>query len=81
MVCFQTKNPKFGLILEGLVMVIVGIFYDHLDYFMAIWYNLWPFGMVCGHLFYFSPFWNVGTKKNLATLLGIIRHERSVGPV
>jgi hypothetical protein len=28
-------------------MVIVGIFYDHLKYFMAILYNLWPFGIVC----------------------------------
>jgi hypothetical protein len=26
-------------------MVNVGIFYDHLEYFMAIWYNLWPFGI------------------------------------
>jgi hypothetical protein len=41
MVCFQTKNPKFGQMLEGLWMVKVGIFYDHLEYFMAIWYNLW----------------------------------------
>jgi hypothetical protein len=31
-------------------MVNVGIFYDHFEYFMAIWYNLWPFGIVCGHL-------------------------------
>jgi hypothetical protein len=35
-------------------MVNVGIFYDHLEYFMAIWYNLWPFGIDCGHLLYFS---------------------------
>jgi hypothetical protein len=21
----------------------VGVFYDHLEYFTAIWYNLWPF--------------------------------------
>jgi hypothetical protein len=34
-------------------MVNVGIFYDHLDKFMAIWYNLWPFGIVCGHLLYY----------------------------
>jgi hypothetical protein len=34
----------------------VGIFYDLLEYFMAIWYNLWPFGIVCGHLAYFSKF-------------------------
>jgi hypothetical protein len=34
----------------------VGLFYDHLEYFTAIWYNLWPFGIVCGHLVYFSHF-------------------------
>jgi hypothetical protein len=54
-------------------MVNVGIFYDHLEYFMAIWYNLWLFGIVCGHLLYFSPFWNVWTKKNLATLVPTYR--------
>jgi hypothetical protein len=37
-------------------MVNVGIFYDHLEYFMAICYNFWPFGIVCGHLLYFSQF-------------------------
>jgi hypothetical protein len=35
----------------------VGIFYDHLEYFTVIWYILWPFGIVCVHLVYFSPFW------------------------
>jgi hypothetical protein len=40
---------------------------------MAIRYNLWPFGTVCGHLLYFSQFGMffiqyVWTKKNLATL-------------
>jgi hypothetical protein len=37
---------------------------------MAIWYNLWPFGI--GSLWSFGivfPIWNVWTKKNLATLL------------
>jgi hypothetical protein len=34
-------------------MVNVGIFYDHLEYFMVIWYNLCPFDTVCGHLLYF----------------------------
>jgi hypothetical protein len=43
MVCFQTKNPKFGYFLEGLLIGNVGILYDHLKYF--IWYNLWPFGI------------------------------------
>jgi hypothetical protein len=32
----------------------VCIFYDHLEYFTAILYNLWPFGIVCGRLVYFS---------------------------
>jgi hypothetical protein len=31
----------------------VGIFYDHFKYFTAIWYNLWPLGIVGGHLVYF----------------------------
>jgi hypothetical protein len=44
-------------------MVNVGIFYDHLEYFMAIWYNLWPFGIVCGHLLYFSQFGIFGPRK------------------
>jgi hypothetical protein len=46
----------------------VGIFYDHLEYFTTSWYNLWPFGTVCGHLVHFFPVWYVWTKKNLATL-------------
>jgi hypothetical protein len=43
----------------------VYIFYDHLEYFMAIWYNLCQFGIVCGHL---VNFWYLWTKKILATL-------------
>jgi hypothetical protein len=37
-------------------MVNVGIFNARLEYFMAIWYNLWPVDIVCGHLVYFSQF-------------------------
>jgi hypothetical protein len=44
-------------------MVNVGIFYDHLEYFKAIWYNLWPFGNVCGHLSYYSHFGMFGPIK------------------
>jgi ABC-type spermidine/putrescine transport system permease subunit II len=47
----------------------VVIFYDNLEYFMAIWHNAWQFGIVCGHLVYVFPFWYVWTKKNLATVL------------
>jgi hypothetical protein len=49
MVCFQTKNPNFGSILEGLAKENLDIFNDHLAYFTAIGNILWPFGIVCGH--------------------------------
>jgi hypothetical protein len=39
--------PNFGGPLN------VGIFYDHLEYFMAIWYNLRPFGTIYGRLVWF----------------------------
>jgi hypothetical protein len=58
MVCFQTKNPN----LEGLGMENIVIFYDHLEYFTAIWYK-WPFGIVCGHLVYFLRFGMFVTRK------------------
>jgi hypothetical protein len=69
MVYFETKYTNLIKILENLGMENVGIFYDHLEYFTALWYNLWPFGI--GSLWSFSiffPFWYVWTKKNLATL-------------
>jgi hypothetical protein len=47
----------------------LGTVCDHLVYFMAIGNILWPFGIVCVNLVYFSPFWYFGPKKNLATLL------------
>jgi hypothetical protein len=59
---FQTENPNLGTLLEGFGMENVFIFYDHLEYLMPIWYNLWQFGI-------FFPIWYVGTKKNLATLM------------
>jgi hypothetical protein len=34
----------------------VVIFYHHVVYFTALWNNLWPFGILCGHLVYFSSF-------------------------
>jgi hypothetical protein len=40
------------------------IFYDHLVYFTAIESILWPFGIFCGNLVYFSPFWYVVPKKS-----------------
>jgi hypothetical protein len=44
-------------------MVNVGMFCNHLECFMATWYNLWPFDIVCGHLLYFSQFGMFGPRK------------------
>jgi hypothetical protein len=41
----------------------VSIFYVHLVYFTAIWYNLWPFGIFVGYLVQFPPFWQVVPRK------------------
>jgi hypothetical protein len=41
----------------------LGIFDDHLVYFSAIENMLWPFGLFCGNLVYFSPFWYFGPRK------------------
>jgi hypothetical protein len=39
--------------LEGPGMANVVIYFDRLEYFTAIWYNLWPFVINCGPLAYF----------------------------
>jgi ABC-type spermidine/putrescine transport system permease subunit II len=41
----------------------VVILNDHLEYFTGFRYNVWSFGIVCGHLVYFFPFWYVWTKS------------------
>jgi hypothetical protein len=41
----------------------VGILYDRLVYFMAIWYSLWPFGIFYDFLVIFFPFWNVVPRR------------------
>jgi hypothetical protein len=66
---FSNQKSNFGYIFVGLGMEKVGIFYDHFEYFTAIWYILWPFGIRSLWSFgKFFPFWYVETKKNLATL-------------
>jgi hypothetical protein len=57
---FKTKNPSLGGPCYG---KNVGISLDHLEYFTAIWYNLWPFGIFCDHLVYFSQFGKSGPRK------------------
>jgi hypothetical protein len=57
---FSNQKSQFGLILEGLAMEDVGIFYGrfglfycHLVYFTAVWSILLPFGLFYCHLLYF----------------------------
>jgi hypothetical protein len=63
MVCFQTKNPNFGKIWRALEWKMLLYFYDHGEYFTVIWYNLWPFGVVCCHLVYCLRFGIFGPRK------------------
>jgi hypothetical protein len=50
--------------MEGLGIENVVIFYDLLEYFTAIWYNLQPFGTVCGHIVYIYFSFLVGLHKD-----------------
>jgi hypothetical protein len=43
---FKNQKSQNGSILEGLAIDDVCIFYGHVFYFVAIWYILWPFGIV-----------------------------------
>jgi hypothetical protein len=57
------KKNQFLYNLVGLGMENAVIFYDHSEYFSAIWYNLWPFGIVCCHLVYLLRFGMFGPIK------------------
>jgi hypothetical protein len=61
---FQTKNTtsgKFWRVLEWKMLVYFMTIWNM--YFTAIWYALWLFGNVCGHLVYFSHFGIFGSRK------------------
>jgi hypothetical protein len=64
---FPNQKSQFGQILVGFAKENLGIFYDNLFSLTAIGNILWPLGIFCGSLVYFSPFWYFG-PKNLATL-------------
>jgi hypothetical protein len=63
---FHTKKYQFGYFGRPLgynmsvyIFNVLGIFYGHLVYFVAIWYILWSFGIFCGHLVYFVAIWYI----------------------
>jgi hypothetical protein len=62
MVYFQTKNPNLGKFWRTLEWKKVGIFMNTWN-ITAIFYNVWPFGIVCGHLVYFSQFGMLVPRK------------------
>jgi hypothetical protein len=75
MTYLQTKNPNLGkfwrdLYVNGRCWSILwpfGLFFSNLVYLVAIWYILWLFGI-------YPLFWyNVTSKKNLATLIKIAK--------
>jgi hypothetical protein len=49
---FSNKTSQFGLILEGLG-------WKMLVYFMGIWYIMWSFDILYGHLVYFMVIWYI----------------------
>jgi hypothetical protein len=51
MACFQTKNPILGKFWRDLKWKI-------LVFFMAIWFIVWPFGLLNGHLVYSMAIWS-----------------------
>jgi hypothetical protein len=68
MVYFQTKKSKSGFILESLVMEIIGIVNDHLEYLTAIWY------IFSGSLVHFVVIWCILTR------FGMLYQEKSGNP-
>jgi hypothetical protein len=64
---FSNQKSQFEYMLEGLEMENVGIFYGHLEYSIAIWYILRPFGHLVA-LWYIFP------------LFGILCQEKSGNP-
>jgi uncharacterized membrane protein YuzA (DUF378 family) len=64
---FSNPKSRFGLILEGLEMEKVGIFFGHSEYITAILYILWPFCNLVAIGYIFPHF-------------GMLRQEKSGNP-
>jgi hypothetical protein len=79
-------EPKIPILIKfaGLGIENAVTFYDHLEYFTDIWYNLEPFGKVCGHLVHFFRFGMFGARKIwqpwFASILVTLHLQRSEVP-
>jgi hypothetical protein len=81
MAYFQTKNPNLGKFWRDLK-------WKMFVYFVAIWYILWPFGIVCGHLVYFVSILSIllpfgifyGYLVDIFPRFGTLHQEKSGSP-
>jgi hypothetical protein len=70
MVYLQTKNPfEMKMLLNFMTIGKI---------FSIIWYNLWPFGIVYGHLVNFSRFGMFGSRKIWQAWLLGTAHQKLV---
>jgi hypothetical protein len=53
---FDPNLGKFWRVVQWKMLYYIILFYGHLNYFMAIWYIMWYFGL-------FSAFWYVVPRK------------------
>jgi hypothetical protein len=53
----------FGIFFPFWYTKMLLYFMDILVYISVILYILWPFGIFCGNLVYFSPFWYIVARK------------------
>jgi hypothetical protein len=77
MVVFQTKNANFDIFWKALVWIFLGELHVHSEFLLLFWYILWQScTYVCGHFGHFPQFFFFFcTKKNLATLLAMLRER------
>jgi hypothetical protein len=76
MVHSHTKNTNFYAFWKALGWEICVYFMAIWYIFMVIWYILWPFGIFCDNLVYFT---RIGMlyQGNLATLVGAVVSEKT----
>jgi hypothetical protein len=60
---FSNKNSNLGKFWRALECKMWLYFIIIRNIFSVIWYNLWPFGIVCIHFVYFSRFGMFGPRK------------------